>query len=350
MKIAENIAGSQGRGLNWLVMALVAGMALTLVACGGGSGDDASEADAPSMGHTSAGSAQGGGNAVVGPAGRGDDGAFSSGGASEEAADMDAGAPSDGVPRGEAGVTSLPSTLGRTIIRNGSVELEVESVSQSFERVRQVAEGAGGFVAESTFSGFEEHQSASLTLRIPADRFGDVVAQLQDLAVEVHTVSSSSTDVTEEYTDLQSSLRNLQAVEQQYLTLLGQAEDIEDVLVVQDRLNNVRGQIEQVQGRLNLLDNLSSMATIRVSLFPEQGAAALATASEPGFGERVAEAWESSLDAIETVATGVAVALVWSWWLLPVVAIVAWLARRYAVRYSARAAAARRVDTPEGAA
>src|SRR5690606_25926793 len=104
-------------------------------------------------------------------------------------------APNAGVPGGAA-VTNLPSTLGRTILRDGSVGLEVESVSQYFERVRQIAEGAGGFVADSNFTGSGSDQSASLTLRVPAERFGDVVAQLQDIAVEVRSVSSSSQDVT----------------------------------------------------------------------------------------------------------------------------------------------------------
>src|SRR5690606_10566082 len=108
-------------------------------------------------------------------------------------------------------------------------------------------------------------------------------------------------DVTAEYTDLQSSLRNLTAVEQQYLTLLSQAREVDDILLVQDRLNGVRGQIEQVQGRIKLLDNLADLATVRVSLSPEAGAAA--QAEDPGFTERVADAWASSLDAIREVGT-----------------------------------------------
>ncbi len=319
----------------WALGALVAALALFVVACGGG--EDTAEAprDAPSQGMATS----------PGSSGGGDDGAYGAYGEQESKGDFDAAAPSAGVPGGAA-VTNLPSTLGRTILRDGSVGLEVESVSQSFERVRQIAEGAGGFVADSNFTGSGSDQSASLTLRIPAERFGDVLAQLQDIAVEVRSVSSSSQDVTEEYTDLESSLRNLRAVEQRYLSLLSEAQEIDDILMVQDRLNGVRYEIERIQGRVNLLDNLASLATVRVHLIPTPDAAAKAGPADPGFGDRVLEAWESSLEAIEAVGTAVVVAVVWSWWLLPLVVVALWLARRLVPRASPAA----RVDTPEGAA
>ncbi|MCK9487350.1 MAG: DUF4349 domain-containing protein [Dehalococcoidia bacterium] len=324
----------------WGLLALVGLGALVLVACGGG--DDANTV------HPSVGSASSGAN------GR----APLFGGQAEESADAasppgdrDGGyAQSPGVPgaSGASGVDLLQGTLDRTIIRNGAVYLEVESVAQSFERVREVAEAAGGFVAESSLHGAGEDQVGSLTIRIPAERFGEVVAELQGIAVEVLSSTSSSQDVTEEFTDLEATVRNLRAVEQQYLTLLGQAEDIEDILLVQDRLNRVRLDLDRVQGRLNLLGNLASLATLRVTLQPTEAVLALAGPAEPGFGDRIADAWASSLEAIETVATAVAVAVVWSWWLIPVLAVLAFFVRRSVMRRPATPSA--RVDTPEGAA
>jgi len=123
-----------------------------------------------------------------------------------------AGAPSTGAAAANNGGTAseprLPSLdfLGRSIIRTGSMDLQVESVPDAFERVSAIATGAGGFVAESRFFGrateptvapravgpdgrepapapnvvLPPRGGASLTLRIPADRFDDVVAQLHD--------------------------------------------------------------------------------------------------------------------------------------------------------------------------
>lgn len=252
------------------------------------------------------------------------------------------------------GSVALPSSLNRTIIRNGSIEMTVDSVSESFDRVRNLAEAAGGFVADSSFRGTEEQQSANLTLRVPAGRFGDIVASLQKLAVEVRSITSGSNDVTDEYTDLESSLRSLRAVEQQYLTLLGEAKTINDILVVQDRLNGVRSDLERVQGRLNLLGNLAELATINVSLHPVPAEPEPEPEPEKdGFVDQVSDAWNSSLETLAAVGTGIAVVLVWSWWLIPVLAVLAVVARRYSTRQRTMerirdtARATERVDTPE---
>lgn len=249
---------------------------------------------------------------------------------------------SSGQATGGSGELTIPSVLGRTVIRTGQVQLQVESVSDAFERVRQTAEANGGFVADSTiYGGGGKDGSASLTLRVPSERFGQVMADLQALGVEVDTLSTSAQDVTEEYSDLQATLRNLTAVEGQYLELLGRAESIGEVLQVQDRLNQVRLQIEQVQGRINLLDQLTSLSTVSVYLTPVLDD----VVEEPADGllDSAREAWEASLETLESIARGVLVVLVFSWWLIPVLLVGGWAVRR-ALRNRTR------VDTPEGQA
>jgi hypothetical protein len=99
---------------------------------------------------------------------------------------------------------------------------------------------------------------------------------------------------------------------------------------VQDRLDGVRGQIEQVQGRINMFDQLTDLGTITVHLRPLAADAGGADVSPV----RAAEAaWEASLAAVEVVATVAVAVVVFSWWLLIPGAIVVvaarwWLSRR----------------------
>jgi hypothetical protein len=237
---------------------------------------------------------------------------------------------------------AMQNVLGRTVIRSGSMELEVESVGMIFDRIRQVAEGHGGFVADSTFGGSAERQFAALTLRVPAERFGQLVEDLRGLAVEVRQISTSSQDITEEFSDLQATIRNLTAVEGQYLSLLSEAQGIGEILQVQDRLNQVRLQIDRTQGRINLLENLSSMATLHVMLTPVS--AGTTGPDGTGIGQAIRDAWQSSLETVEAIASAVVFAVVWSWWLLPIAALGALMWRRIGRRPSPA------VDTPEGSA
>jgi len=107
-----------------------------------------------------------------------------------------------------------------------------------------------------------------ISIRVPDDRFESVLAELRDLAVRVTSESTSSQDVTEEYVDLESRLKNAEATESQYLALLEKAEDVEDILSIYESLSHVRSEIEQIKGRMQYLERTSSMSLISVYLKP----------------------------------------------------------------------------------
>jgi hypothetical protein len=245
------------------------------------------------------------------------------------------GAPSDGV--GGALAQTSGDLLGRTIIRNGSVALVVDSVADSFERVNGVAVAHGGFVADSSFyveengvypaedgatdDASRSFQGARLTIRVPAEEFDAVIRELRGLAVQVTSISTSSQDVTEEYTDLESQLRSLRAVETRYLQLLDDAVNVEEILLVQDRLAQTVAQIEMVQGRINLLDSLSDLATLSVEL--RTPAAPAVVDGGEGPLDAAGGAWDASLAVLAGIATVALVAIVFSWWLVPVLVLAA---------------------------
>src|SRR3990172_8133100 len=238
----------------------------------------------------------------------------------------------------------LPSQLDRKIVRTANLELEVEDVSAAVREVEGAAVAAGGFVSESnvfidqpepddggSVEAPRRTQTATVTIRVPAGEYGGVMEQLRGIAKQVRSERSEASEVTEEYTDLEARLRNLEATEASYLELLAKAEEIPDILTVQDRINGVRLEIEQVQGRINVQDSLVDLATITVQL------SVAAPGEEPG-GEKgwVEKAWDAAWDgsqavlvALGTVAIVGGVALVWL--LVPgIVGLLAW--RRFGSR------------------
>ena len=241
---------------------------------------------------------------------------------SKRAASAPGAAPMPGVQ-----APAAADTLGRKIIRNGSMDIEVESVAGAFDRVGAIASGAGGYVSESSFFGSEQSRGARLTLRVPAGRYDEVLANLRGIAKEVRSVSSQTQDVTGEVTDLQAALRNSRAVEAQYLELLGRAQGVGDILQVQERLAGVRGEIERLQGRIALLERLSDMATISVELIGPAAAAAQGDGPRTP-AEAARAAWDASLDTLSALAVVAVAATVYSWWLTPAFALLAVLGMR----------------------
>jgi Domain of unknown function (DUF4349) len=237
--------------------------------------------------------------------------------------------------------------IDRKIVQTASLQLQVDEVGAGFEEVGRIATAAGGFVASSSFSyndapdGSKDKrdQTASVTIRVPAENYQSVLSQIRGLAKTVDYEESQSADVTQEYTDLNSRLRNLQATETQLLTLLGQAHTISDILTVQDRLNSVQGDIEYVKGRLQLIGDLTDLATVTVHLRPVAGAVPpVDNGNGVNLGRTISQAWDDSLAFLGSIAEGVLTVVVFGWW-VPVIGIpagaIAWAATRRGPRGTA---------------
>lgn len=157
------------------------------------------------------------------------------------------------------------SLTTRKIVRNGSLELLVSDVGQSITKITSIVNGVGGFVEKSTQTNSGGH-SATVTVRVPAGRLDQVIAEVKALATAVDRESVEVRDVTREYIDLDARLRNAQAEEAQYLQILKRAATIKDTLDVTEKLSDVRGQIEQMQGEMKLLTAQIEMSSLEISL------------------------------------------------------------------------------------
>ncbi len=188
----------------------------------------------------------------------------------EEAAVMAAAAP--GGPSAVADWEMAP-VEERMIIWTGDVSLIVKDAEDSLDKVEAIAKDLGGYVVNSSSWYQDEQLRARLTIRVPAEEFDAALASLKDLAIRVENKNVSTQDVTEEYTDLDARLRNLEATETELLELLTEVRErtskAEDVLAVHREITNIRGQIEQLKGRMQYLEKMTAMATINVELIPD---------------------------------------------------------------------------------
>ena len=241
-------------------------------------------------------------------------------------------------PDGGASQNNADSIGGRKIIFNASLGLEVPDLGLAFNDLGRVAQTNGGFIEKSSFASGSDtdlNRAATATIRVPGDRYLPTLQELRTLpGAKVRTEGSRSTEVTEQYTDLQSRLRNLERTEQQYLKLLEQAKGVQEILTMTDRLDAIRGQIEQVQGRLNVLDRLTELASIDVTLIPLIAKAEVKDESgAKGIRESFVDSWAWSLNAAHrTAAAGTGAIVVLGWILIPVgllALLVRWLHRRF---------------------
>ena len=154
----------------------------------------------------------------------------------------------------------------RMIVRTGNISMVVEDIAGSLDTVDELATALNGYVVNSHRWGENENSRGTISIRVPADRYEEALDSLRALAIEVVSESTDSRDVTEEYTDLQSRLNNLEAAEEQYLLIMSKAEEVEDILQVQRELVNVREDIERIQGQMLYLERTSATSLIAVDL------------------------------------------------------------------------------------
>ncbi|MEM7348143.1 MAG: DUF4349 domain-containing protein, partial [Chloroflexota bacterium] len=165
-----------------------------------------------------------------------------------------------------------PQSSKRVIIYTGDIALVVKDTHEAVQGITQLAEAKGGFVANSNIYEYGDVPRGSITIRVPADMYQTTLADLRSLALRVERESSDTQDVTEEFTDLQARKTNLEFTETALQELLETREnsgETADILEVHRELTNIRGQIEQIEGRLRFLANQSALSTITVELTPD---------------------------------------------------------------------------------
>ena len=254
------------------------------------------------------------------------------------------------VAAGASQPSALPDTsaqiLDRMVIRTAQLAVEVGDMEQALAQARSIASRGGGFVSASNTHvekvNDQDRMVADLTLQVRSDAADGALSDLRALG-RVTSETSGSQDVTDEYVDLNSNLRNLQASESAILKLMDRATQIQDVLSLQRELTNVRGQIERIQGRKTYLERRTDMATITLSLRlpPAQDSKPIAGGAWDPFA--VAQrGWQASLTLLRGVAEAVIIVVAFSWWLVPFIALgaYAWLHRRRPTAPTAPAAPA----------
>lgn len=154
----------------------------------------------------------------------------------------------------------------RKVIKNAEVNLEVTDLVETTRRLEIRVESLGGLVADGSLSGYEKgHGNANMTLRVPADKFGILLAEILEMG-KVLSKRTYTDDVTKNYLDLEARVTNLKRQEERLLQILAQAKTVEDILKVEREIERVRGQIEANTGELNFLKDRVQYSTINLSL------------------------------------------------------------------------------------
>ncbi|MFN2540500.1 MAG: DUF4349 domain-containing protein [Mycobacteriales bacterium] len=187
------------------------------------------------------------------------------------AAEVPQGAYAPGTKAPAAGVGDGFSDSAK-IVKTGSIALIVGDgkVSSVVVKVHAIASGARGYVSDEKSQEYGDDPTSTVTIRVPVDKFESVVQAVRDQVKNgVGKIDSSSTsgqDVTAAYADVAAQIQSLTAARNRFLTILERANTIGETLSVQQRVDSVQQQIDSLKGRLRVLADRTSLATLTVTV------------------------------------------------------------------------------------
>ena len=172
--------------------------------------------------------------------------------------------------------TSSVQVNDRIVVKNARLELVVVAPDESMEKISRMAEEMGGFVVSANLykthtSDGQEVPRAAITIRVPSENLVEALSKIEAESDRLPISKNiQSQDVTSDYTDLQSRLKNLEAAEAQLLDIMDSANKTEDVLNVFDQLTRVREQIEVMKGQIKYFEESARLSAISVELIPNE--------------------------------------------------------------------------------
>lgn len=218
----------------------------------------------------------------------------------------------------------------RSIVYTGSITVQVKNVNIAAAKVTGIVTGAGGFIGgdKRSSSGQDGPSDATLTLRVPADKFQSVVDQLAGLGVEEQR-GINTEDVTEETVDLDARIATQQARVASGRKLLARAKSLEDLVMLEREVATRESDLASLEAKKRRLADLTALSTITVVLLrPDAAAAKPADDGPAGFLTGLENGWNGLLASLGVVATVLGWLLPWLLLLgLPAWAVV-WYVRR----------------------
>lgn len=255
---------------------------------------------------------------------------------------------------GMAESASMPASSGsaevaprRLVIQNANLSIVVAKPLDALDQIAALATEFKGFVVSSeshklTLDQGQEVVEANITIRVDSTQLNTVLERIHALTSnpdeDVLSENVTGEDVTKEYVDLESQLRNLQATEAQLQKIMDQATKTEDVLSVYRELSSIRGQIETTTGQMKYYEEAAALSSISVYIRAEEAVQPLQVGGWKPVGT-ARNAVQALVDTLQFLGSAVIWIVIY---ILPVVVVIGlpiWLIVR-AIRSAKRKAKA----------
>lgn len=199
----------------------------------------------------------------------------------------------------------------RKLIRTVNLSVETKEFDLLIDKLQNDTLSMGGYVESSnisnnSYNGYKSARSAYMTLRVPKEQLDFFLNEVSNICNVVNR-NENVEDVTLTYVDLESHKKALEAEQTRLLQFLEEAQTIEDMLYIEERLTNVRYQLQSMESQLRTFDDKVDYATVTVNV-SEVKELTVVEPEEKTVWDRISEGF---IDSVTTVWDGLVDFFVW---------------------------------------
>jgi flagellar biosynthesis chaperone FliJ len=187
------------------------------------------------------------------------------------------------------------------IITTGSVTMEAVNITRFNDELKAIIAKYDATITNENSNDYDRRLESNYTIRVPKLAFKTFFDVLKPMAKKIESQSINAQDVTEQFIDIESRLKNRKALEERYREILKQAKNVNDILNIERQLNQIRSEIESQEGRLKYLNDQVDMSTIQLTAYQIKPYTYEAEEID-GFGQKIkqsiANGWSSLIGGI----------------------------------------------------
>jgi len=212
----------------------------------------------------------------------------------------------------------------KKIIKEGDITFETGDLKNTRNRIIDALKKLGGYVDEEKEENntYSKRKNYTLNIRVPAQHFEGFLSAVSAEADHIESKSIRVKDVTTQYIDVTTRLKNKQLLENRYKELLQKSAKMADILEIEGKLNEIRTDIEGTQGELNYLNKQIAYSSLNITFFTQY---ASDNNDGSGFGYRFKSALSQSVELLQNIFFG----LITSWPVVLIVVVLIFLFRHW---------------------
>lgn len=183
--------------------------------------------------------------------------------------------------------------IERKLIKNGRITFETPDLKRTKGQILSAVKKYKGYISSDSQNEQYDRMNNHLTVRVPFQKFDSLLIGISKEIEKFDTKEIKISDVTEQFLDIQTRLKNKKKLEKRYLEILKKAKTVKEIIEVEREIGKLRGDIESAEGRLKYLSDQVSFSTLNISFYKK-------ISSESSFTKKLKNALKDGYDSIKS--------------------------------------------------